>query len=215
MAKIGAIQAKAHDTILRPPGKGASPRRPGPDAPASRRNREALAACKNRLVFGGHPPDAMEALPTGPMTVDLAMSQNLSAFLKRWLITTVAVMLAASIVPGIQWLTFGGLLMATLLLGLLNAFVRPIMLLLSLPLLILSLGLFVLIINALLLYGVGHILRDFHVDTFGAAFWGSLIISIVSMMLNLLVKGDGPRVEVHRGPPRPPPRDGGGPVIDV
>lgn len=157
----------------------------------------------------------MEALQKGPMTADLAMSQNLSSFLKRWLVTTVAVMLASSIVPGIRF-TIGGLLLATLLLGLLNAFVRPIMLVLTLPLLILSLGFFVLIINALLLYWVGHLLRDFHVDTFAAAFWGSLIISIVSMMLNILMKGEGPRVAVHRGQPRPPPpRDDGGPVIDV
>ena len=143
------------------------------------------------------------------------MSQNLISFLKRWLITTVAVMLAASIVQGIHYTT-GGLFIATLLLGLLNAFVRPIMLVLSLPLLLFTLGFFILIINALLLYWVGHILRDFHVDSFWAAFWGSLIISVVSMMLNILTKGGGPRVQVHRGPPRPPPpRDDGGPVIDV
>ncbi|MGO8696421.1 MAG: phage holin family protein [Limisphaerales bacterium] len=143
------------------------------------------------------------------------MSQNLISFLKRWLITMVAVMLAASIVRGIHYTT-GGLLIATLLLGLLNAFVRPIMLVLSLPLLVFTLGLFILVINALLLYWVGHILRDFHVDSFWAAFWGSLIISIVSMLLNTLTKGGGPRVELHRGRPRPPPpSDDGGPVIDV
>ena len=132
------------------------------------------------------------------------MSQNLISFLKRWLITTVAVMLAASIVRGIHYTT-GGLLIATLLLGLLNAFVRPVMLVLSLPLLVFTLGLFILVINALLLYWVGHVLRDFHVDSFWAAFWGSLIISIISMMLNTLTKGGGPRVEFHRGQPKPPP----------
>jgi putative membrane protein len=143
------------------------------------------------------------------------MSQTLASFLKRWLITAVAVALAASIVPGIRF-TPGGLILATLLLGLLNAFVRPIMLVLSLPLLIFTLGLFTLVINALLLYWVGRILRNFQVDSFAAAFWGSLIISIVSMMLNALTKGGGPRVEFRRGPPRrPPPGDGGGPVIDV
>jgi putative membrane protein len=143
------------------------------------------------------------------------MSQTLVSFLKRWLITAVAVMLAANIVPGIHF-TPGGLVLATLLLGLLNAFVRPIMLVLSLPLLIFTLGLFILVINALLLYWVGHILRNFQVDSFRSAFWGSLIISIVSLLLNTLTKGGGPRVEFRRGPAqRPPPRDGGGPVIDV
>ncbi len=143
------------------------------------------------------------------------MPQTLVSFLKRWLITTAAVVLAASIVPGISY-TLGGLVLATLLLGLLNAFVRPIMLLLSLPLLIFTLGLFILVINALLLYWVGHILRNFQVDSFGSAFWGSLVISIVSMMLNALTKGGGPRVEIRQGqPPRPPPDDGDGPVIDI
>ena len=65
------------------------------------------------------------------------------------------------------------------------------MLLLSLPLLIFTLGLFILVINAVLLYAVGHALKDFHVVTFSAAFWGSLIISIVSMVLNALTKSNG------------------------
>jgi putative membrane protein len=132
------------------------------------------------------------------------------------MITTVAVVLAANIVHGITYTSPMGLIEATLVLGLLNAFVRPIMLLLTLPLLVFSLGLFVLIINALLLYWVGHMLDHFEVASFGAAFWGSLIISILSMMLNALTDGGGTRVEVRRGaPPRRPPGDDGGPVIDV
>src|ERR1700679_2474397 len=108
------------------------------------------------------------------------------SFLKRWLITTVAVWLAASIVHGIHY-TKPGLFLAALLLGILNAFVRPIMVVLTLPLLIFTLGLFILVINALLLWWVGHILGDnFIVDSFGSAFWGSLIISIVSLVLNSL-----------------------------
>jgi putative membrane protein len=112
-----------------------------------------------------------------------------------------------------------GLVLAALLLGLLNAFVRPVVLLLSLPLLIFTLGLFILVINALLLYAVGHVLKDFHVESFAAAFWGSLIISIVSLALNALTKTSGQVFEIRRGkpPPRRPPDDdpGNGPVIDV
>jgi putative membrane protein len=138
------------------------------------------------------------------------------SFLKRWLITTVAVWLAASIVPGITYST-SGLFLAALVLGLLNAFVRPVMVVLSLPLLIFTLGLFMLVINALLLWSVGSILKVFHVDGFASAFWGSLIISITSLVLNALTKSGSSRVEVHAGKPprRPPPGDGGGPVIDV
>ena len=145
------------------------------------------------------------------------MSQSLLSFIKRWLITSVAVALAAQIVPGIDCPTALGLALAALLLGLLNAFVRPVMLLLSLPLLIFTLGFFILLINAVLLYVVGHVLKDFHVRTFSAAFWGALIISIVSLVLNALTKTNGSTVQIRRGePPRRPPDDnGGGPVIDV
>jgi putative membrane protein len=138
------------------------------------------------------------------------------SFLKRWLITTVAVWLAANIVHGITF-TSPGLFLAALLLGLLNAFVRPVMLLLSLPLLIFTLGLFTLVINALLLWSVGSILKNFHVDGFGPAFWGSLIISITSLVLNSLTKSGSSRVEFHSGKPpgRRPPDDDSGPVIDV
>jgi putative membrane protein len=144
------------------------------------------------------------------------MPQSVLSFFKSWLITTVAVWLAACIVPGITC-TRLGLFLGALLLGLLNAFVRPVMVVLSLPLLILSLGLFMLVINALLLWSVGSILKDFHVDGFHSAFWGSLIISLISLVLNSLTKSGSSRVEFHTGrpPPRPPPDDDDGPVIDV
>ncbi len=138
------------------------------------------------------------------------------SFLKRWLITTVSVWVAASIVSGIHSDTASGLFLAALVLGLLNAFVRPAMVVLSLPLVVFSLGLFMLVINALLLWAVGRVLKDFHVDGFWAAFWGSLIISLTSLILNALTKNGSGNVEVRiNKPPRRPPGEGGGPVIDV
>jgi putative membrane protein len=135
------------------------------------------------------------------------------AFLKRWIITTVAVLVAAHVVHGIHYDTNLGLLIATLILGLLNAIVRPVLLFLSLPLLILTFGLFLVVINALLLYWVGQ-MKTFHVDSFGAACLGSIIISLVSLILNTLTKSGSARVEIRRGGGRPP-KDKGGPVIDV
>ena len=148
------------------------------------------------------------------------MSPALKSFLQRWLINTVGVLIAAHIVRGIRYDTILGLLIASLLLGALNAFVRPFLLLLSLPLLIFSLGLFTLVINAFLLYLVGWMVDSFHVATFGSAFWGSLIISVVSLVANSLTGAGKSRIRYQRqrgSPPSPgkPDDDGQGPIIDV
>src|ERR1039457_3452130 len=102
-------------------------------------------------------------------------------FLQSWIINTLAVAVAVLILRGhIHCESNMDLVIAALLLGVLNAFVRPILLLLALPLLIFTLGLFTLVINALLLYLVGVLLAPrFQVDSFGFAFLGALIISIV------------------------------------
>ena|ERR1039458_1501130 len=141
----------------------------------------------------------------------------MKSFLKRLVITGLAVILAACIVPGITVNSPQGIILAALLLATLNAFVRPVMVVLSLPLLIFTLGLFMLVINALLLWGVGRLLQpDFIVESFPTAFWGSLIISFVSLVLNSLTKSGDSRIQFHhRKPPPRPPNDDGGPVIDV
>jgi putative membrane protein len=135
-------------------------------------------------------------------------------FLQSWLVNTLAVLVAVYLVPGIHYRTWLDLLVASLLLGILNAVIRPILMLLSLPLLIFSLGLFTLVINALLLDFVGYLLRPaFSIQDFGTAFWGALVISLVSLLLNSL-SGTG-RSRVHFERRRPPPGDGKGPVIDI
>jgi putative membrane protein len=149
------------------------------------------------------------------------MSPPLKLFLQRWLINAIAVLVAASIVPGIEHTTFPALLVASLLLGILNALLRPLLVLLSLPLVIFSLGLFTLVINALLLMLVGQLVKSFHVESFWAAFWGGLIISLVSLILNTFTGTGEKRIDLrsprsfrrrddheHRGP-------GGGSVIDI
>ena len=140
-------------------------------------------------------------------------------FLQSWIINTLAVLAAVYMVPGIRfkddslWTPF----VTSLVLGILNAFIRPILMLLALPLLIFTLGLFTLVINALLLYFVSFLLgRYFEVDSFGSAFLGALVISVVSLLLNLITGTNRARVRVerrHRSADSD--RSGGGPVIDV
>jgi putative membrane protein len=136
--------------------------------------------------------------------------------LQRWLINTLAVFVAAKIVPGIWCDSFTTLLVTAFLLGVLNAFLRPLLVLLALPLVILTFGVFFFFINALLLYLVGRMVKGFHIDSFSAAFWGALVITLMTLLLNSLTGSGGARFKIRRGT-RPPnrPDDGDGPVIDV
>ena len=108
----------------------------------------------------------------------------MTAFLIRWLVTTVAVFAAEKIIPGIHCNSAGALLGASLLLGIVNAFVRPILLLLSIPFIIVTMGLFILVVNALMLMLVAQIVPSFSVDGFWNAFFGSIVISLVSWILS-------------------------------
>lgn len=151
------------------------------------------------------------------------MNESLKSFIKRWIITTLAVLVAAQVVKGIRYDNFESLVIATLTLGLLNAFLRPILLLLSLPLLVFTLGLFTWVINAGLLMLVGRLFSGFHVEEFRSALWGALVISIVSILLNLLTGGTRVKASVSVGGAsrdqdsrkRRLGSDDDGPVIDV
>ncbi len=145
--------------------------------------------------------------------------RRLLRFLESWLINTLAVLVAVALLHGhVTYQRWSDLFIASLLLGILNAFIRPVLMLLALPLLIFTLGLFTLVINALLLYFVGSLLAPhFQVDSFGFAFLGALIISVVSVALNILTGAGNTRLTFQRRQ-RPPPKktDGDdGPVIDV
>jgi putative membrane protein len=117
-------------------------------------------------------------------------------FVIRWIVTTVAVMVASSLLRGIRYDTTGSLIAAALLLGILNAFVRPVLLILSAPLILLTLGLFILVVNGLMLLWVPTLVGGFHVDGFGSAFWGAIIIGIVSWLLSAFFRGSDGRVHV-------------------
>ncbi len=124
------------------------------------------------------------------------MGISLAEFFIRWFVTAVAVFVAAWIVPGIQYTNFTGLAVASLLLGIINALVRPVLLILCLPLILVTMGLFILVLNALLLWFVSGILpgSSFTVAGFWAAFWGGSVISIVSWILSAFFRGSDGRI---------------------
>lgn len=148
-------------------------------------------------------------------------SAKARTFLLRWAIHSVGVMAASQIVPGIECSSWSGLLTAALVLGLLNAFLRPLLMLLSLPLVLVTFGLFLWVINAGLLYLVGYLVKPFHVASFWSALGGSAVISLVSGFLQLALgirSGNSARIRIQRNRRRPPPGGSGGPggpVIDV
>jgi putative membrane protein len=117
---------------------------------------------------------------------------KLVAFVVTWLITAAAVWVAAEMVGGIHLEGWRSTLLVALILGLLNAYVKPLLVLLGLPALVMTLGLFLLIINTAVLGLTAWIAGKFDsihfdIDGFWAAFWGALIISIVSWLLNMVV----------------------------
>ena len=142
-------------------------------------------------------------------------------FLHQFVVGTLAVLVAVHTVPSIQYERLEHLLLATLVLGALNAFLRPLLLLGCLPLLILTLGLFLLVINAGLLMLTDKLVGSgFTVDGFGAAFWGALVISIVTLIANKLTGGGQSNFQFHRAKQKEEKSgynrdDDDGPVIDV
>ncbi|MBE2203109.1 MAG: phage holin family protein [Chthoniobacterales bacterium] len=118
----------------------------------------------------------------------------MSAFILRWFVTTIAVFVATKLVPGIKCEPVEALLGASLLLGIINAFVRPVLMLLSLPFIIVTMGLFIFVINALLLLFVSKIIPSFSVDGFWNAFFGAIIISLVSWILSSFFRTSDGRI---------------------
>ena len=121
----------------------------------------------------------------------------------KWLINTISIMLAIKLVPGIGYRgEWWGILLVGVIFGLINTFIRPVITLLTLPFLIVSLGLFTFVINAMMLsvtsWISGEFRLGFHVDGFWPAFWGALIISIVSLVLSCLIPSDEtPKIHIQ------------------
>ncbi len=104
-----------------------------------------------------------------------------------WLINALALVAVAYLMPSIEVSSFGAALVAALVLGLVNAVVRPVLVLLTLPVTILTLGLFIFVLNGLLFWMVGSWLEGFWVGGFWAGVLGAIVFSIISWALSALV----------------------------
>lgn len=121
----------------------------------------------------------------------------------RFAVTAVAVFLATSIVPGIEAQSVSAGIAAVIVLSFLNAIIRPVLYLFSIPFIILTLGLFMVLINALLLQLVSVLVKGFIVEGFWPSVFGALLISVVSSILNVWVSEQG-QIEVVVHKQRPP-----------
>jgi putative membrane protein len=120
-----------------------------------------------------------------PVNLD-AGDSNMTLILV-WILNAVALLVVAYLLPGIAVASFGSALIAALVLGLLNMLVKPVLVLLTLPITIVTLGLFLIILNALLFWFAGSILKGFHVNGFWWALIGAILYSIISGLLSMLL----------------------------
>jgi putative membrane protein len=102
----------------------------------------------------------------------------------RWLLLAAALLLVAQLGVGVSVASFGSAMIAALVIGLLNTLLRPILVLLTLPVTILTLGLFLFVINALMFYFAASVLEGFHVTGFVAALVGSLLYSLCGLVVD-------------------------------
>ncbi|MDO8427370.1 MAG: phage holin family protein [Deltaproteobacteria bacterium] len=109
------------------------------------------------------------------------------SIIMRIIILTAGIFLAAYLLPGINVNGYLPAIKAAALLGLLNAFIKPILIILTLPITLITLGLFTIVINGLLLWFVGHAVSGFEISGFFTAVIGSIIISILSIVLNRFI----------------------------
>jgi putative membrane protein len=106
----------------------------------------------------------------------------------RWLLLAAALMLVAHLYPGVSVASYGAAMVAALVLGLLNTLVRPLLVLLTLPVTVVTLGLFLFVINALMFWSAAGVLSGFTVTGFGAALIGSVIYSLCGMVIDLAME---------------------------
>ncbi len=128
------------------------------------------------------------------------MLDNLAGFFIQWGITSLSLWVASLLFNGIRFSSTGSLIISALLLGFANAVLRPLLVILTLPLTLVTLGFFLLVINALMLLLVAKLVDGFKVDGFWTAFWASLFISLLSLVLGAFVLGGSPDFTIETSP---------------
>lgn len=120
------------------------------------------------------------------------MLENLSPFLIHWCVTAVSLWVASHLFSGIRFSDVSSLIVAALLLGFANAIVKPLLIVLTLPLTFLTFGLFLLVINALMILLVARLVKGFTVSSFWTAFFASIFISLLGMVIGAFALGGNP-----------------------
>lgn len=108
--------------------------------------------------------------------------------LLKWLLAACALLLVAYLYPGVQVQSYGSALIAAAVVGLFYTLLRPLLVVLTLPVTVVSLGLFLFVINALLFWAAASLLDGFHVSGFGAALLGSLIYSVLMLLVDVALR---------------------------
>lgn len=118
--------------------------------------------------------------------------------LLRWALNAVALLLVPEIVSGLHVDSYLAALLSAMLLGLANALIRPLLILVTLPITLLSLGLFTLVINGLLFWAVSGLVAGVQLDGFGSAFWSALVYSLLTALVNLALGDDSGNRSAYR-----------------
>ncbi len=139
------------------------------------------------------------------------MNSPFGRLLVRWLVLALGVIIATRLVHGIHCSDAGALVAVVVLLSFFNAILRPVLVLFTLPFIIVTMGLGIVVINAILFLFVGRLVDGFTVEGFWPAVGGSLVVSVTNFVVNAFMRSSGTR---GGGPPKGPPRPGAD-VIDI
>lgn len=156
----------------------------------------ALFNCNTELrgraiPFGRSPSDNKSRPTHRPIDPTIATPKEPAmTVLLTWIINALALLIITYLVPSIHIRSFGTALIIALVLGLINAVLRPVLIILTLPVTIVTLGVFILVVNALCFWLAASLLKGFEVSGFWSAFFGSILYSIVSWLLSALIFGN-------------------------
>ena len=115
----------------------------------------------------------------------------MKTLLLRWTVNTLALLVVVNVVSGISVARWETLLVGALVIGLLNAFLRPVLFFLTLPVTVVTLGLFTLVLNGIIFYLAAWLVKGFYVTGFWSSFVAALVFSVVSFLLNLFIRPEG------------------------